>query len=181
MTQTRPKTIIVGTILGAHGVRGDVRVKSFTDDPEALFAYGALLSAGGETLLTPKSFRLAKSHFIVTPAESKQKEEWDALKGTKLHIARSDLPETESGEFYISDLIGLEAQNPDGKPLGKVKAVMDHGAGDLLEILMPDQKRSVFIPFTEVDVPEVDLAKGVVKIASFDIWSDEEADKDERD
>ncbi|MEO0983527.1 MAG: ribosome maturation factor RimM [Pseudomonadota bacterium] len=168
--------VVVGVILGAHGVRGDVRVKSFTEEPEACFAYGALLSAEAAALVEAKSWRPAKDHFIVTPAHPKQKEEWDALKGALLHIPRAALPPTEDDELYVEDLIGLAAVAPDGAGLGTVKAVQDFGAGDLLEIAPAGGGASVLVPFTEAEAPDVDLAAGRIVIADFETWANQSKD-----
>lgn len=168
------RLIVVGVITGAHGVRGDVRVKSFTDDPEALFDYGPLLSDTGEPLLEARSARPGKDHFIVSPRQAKQKEDWDALKGTRLHVPRSALPPPDGDEFYIEDLIGLAAIDTSGKTIGKVKAVQDYGAGDLLEILpaRPGEP-SFFVPFTLSDVPEINFTDGLITIADPDGWADQ--------
>ena len=101
------KLIVVGAIKGAHGVRGEVRVKSFTAVPDDVFGYGPLLDEAGQIVLTPQSARPGKDHFIVRPKEQKQKEAWDALKGMLLHVPRANLPDTSDDEFYIEDLIGL--------------------------------------------------------------------------
>ncbi|MBR9835278.1 MAG: 16S rRNA processing protein RimM [Alphaproteobacteria bacterium] len=173
MSKTSKDLVVIGAIMGAHGVRGDVRVKSFTGAPDALFDYAPFLDEAGQVLLDPKSARPAKDHFIVTPVHPKQKEAWDALKGTRLHIPRARLPEPEEDEFYITELIGLTAQGEDGAIIGKVKAVLDHGAGDLLEIAPKHGGKSVLVPFTLADVPDVSLSAGTVTLATYDIWADD--------
>ena len=172
------KLVTLGVILGAHGVRGDVRVKSFTAEPEDLFAYGPLLGKAGESLLTPVSARPAKSHFIVAPEERRQKEEWDALKGTELCVERSLLPETDDDEVYVDDLVGLAVNDLEAKPLGRIKAVLNHGAGDLLEIAPSGGGKPVLVPFTLADVPDLDLAAGTVTVATFEIWADQSGKPD---
>lgn len=170
--------IVVGAILGAHGVRGDVRVKSFTSDPDAVFSYGTLLSEHGKALIDPHRVRPTKDHFIVTPNHPRQKEEWDALKGTRLFVPRQALPDPGDDEFYIQDLVGLEVFSGGEAKLGRVKAVLNHGAGDLLEIQSPGQPKPVLVPFTLEDVPTVDVARGRLIVASFDIWADESRPED---
>lgn len=177
MTKTQNELIAVAVLLGAHGVRGDCRIKSFTADPASVLELGPLRGEGGNVLLTPKGARTTKDQYIVTPEEQRQKEEWDALKGTLLHIRRDDLPDPEEDAFYVEDLVGLAAISPAGERLGHVKAVHNFGAGDLLEIL-PDVAegavaKSVFVPFSLVDVPEVDLAARQVQVATLAIWADE--------
>jgi 16S rRNA processing protein RimM len=107
MNSRSNKRIVVGALKGAHGVQGEVRVKSFTTEPGDLFTYGPLTDADGNVLVTPVSARSGKDHFIVAAREKKQKEEWDALKGALLHVERAILPEAEDDEFYIEDLVGL--------------------------------------------------------------------------
>lgn len=178
MSKTDQKDlIVVGALTGAHGVRGDVRVKSFTADPEALFGYGPLLDEAGTVMLEAKSVRPAKDHFIVTPHSPRQREEWDAMKGTRLYVPRSVLPAPEEDEIYVEDLVGLTVVDSDGTPLGKVKAVQNFGAGDLLEIAPAGGGSAVYIPFTEEDVPELDLDAGQVVIASWALWTGGDGDE----
>ena len=165
------KMIVVGVLKGAHGVRGEVRVKSFTADPEAVFDYGPLVDAAGKLVLTPKSARPGKDHFIVRPKEQKQKEDWDALRGTLLHVPRASLPEADEDEFYIEDLVGLDVFAGGNERAGRVRAVQDFGAGDLLEIDLAGGG-SVLVPFTLADVPVVDLAARRLVVASLDDWMD---------
>ncbi|MEM1086126.1 MAG: ribosome maturation factor RimM [Pseudomonadota bacterium] len=173
------KLVILGVILGAHGVRGDVRVKSFTAEPEDIFAYGALLGKDGKPLLSPVSVRPAKTHFIVSPKERRQKEDWDAMKGAELCVDRGVLPETDEDEIYIEDLIGLVVVDEAGAPLGKIKAVLNHGAGDLLEVALEAGGKPVLVPFTIDDVPDVDLETGHVTVATFDLWADQSGKPDD--
>lgn len=161
-------------------MRGDVRVKSFTADPEDLFAYGPLLSKDGQVLITPTAARPAKNHFIIVPEERRQKEEWDQMKGTPLCIPRDVLPQPDEDEVYVDDLIGLSAIAPDGTPLGKVKAVLNHGASDLLEIVPASGGKPVLIPFTLADVPDLNMDQGTVTIATFDVWADQSGKPDEQ-
>ena len=173
MSIAKPDLIVVGAIMGAHGVRGDVRVKSFTAEPDAIFEYTPFLDERGKILIDPKGARPAKDHFIIIPIGPKQKEEWDALKGTKLYVPREALPETEEDEFYIEDLVGLSVFSGGEEVIGTVKAVFNHGAGDLLEIQPHERGKPVLIPFTLEDVPVVDLALKRVVVTSFEVWADE--------
>ena len=163
--------VVVAAIAGAHGVRGNVRVRSFTAEPEDCFSYGPLLDKAGQVLLEAKHFHPAKGHFVVTPKVPKQKEDWDSLKGTLLHVQASAFPEVEADEFYIRELVGLDVFGGGGEPIGKIKAVHDFGAGDILEIDLADQPKSVMVPFTQEDVPEVDIAAGRVVVATLDLWT----------
>lgn len=166
--------IVVGIIKGAHGVRGDVRIKSLTEKPETLFSFGPLLFETSKTGLIPKSFRAAKDHFIVRPNTARQKEEWDALKGTKLYVPRDKLPPTETDAFYIEDMIGLEVFDAESDThIGRVKAVLNHGAGDILDIqLFKPGAKSILVPFTPVDVPDIDLESGQLTLADHTLWGE---------
>ncbi len=165
------RLIVVGVIKGAHGVRGDVRVKSFTADPDDVFTYGVLTDEAGKPVLTPQSARSGKDHFIVRPKEQKQKEEWDAMRGTLLHVPRAQLPETDDDEFYIEDLVGLQVFAGGGEPAGTVKAVQNFGADDLLEVRLADRGDTVLVPFTLADVPTVDLATSRLIIPDLAEWA----------
>lgn len=178
MNTKKTDLVVVAAILGAHGVRGDVRVKSFTADPEAVFDYAPLLSEDGTLLIDPVRARPAKDHFIVSPETARQKEEWDALKGTKLYVPRERLPEVEEDEFYIDDLVGLDVFGGGNEKLGRVKAVLNHGAGDLIEVQCEAQRKPVLVPFTLIDVPVVDLKRARIVVSDFDTWADESKPED---
>jgi 16S rRNA processing protein RimM len=170
--KTDDRLIAVGVLKGAHGVRGEVRVKSFTADPEALFGYGPLTDEHGAVVLTPKSARPGKDHFIVRPKEMKQKEEWDALRGRLLHVPRARLPVAEEDEFYIEDLAGLDVYSGGEGPAGRVRSVQNFGSGDLLEVEVLGLSSTVFVPFTRADVPVVDMAARRVMIPELQMWSE---------
>ncbi|RIJ23943.1 16S rRNA processing protein RimM [Henriciella barbarensis] len=168
------RLVVVGALSGAHGVRGDVRVRSFTGEPEAIFDFDQLLDEKGKPLLSVKSYKSASDHFIVTPKTSRQKEEWDAMKGLKLHVSRADLPTADEDEFYIEDLVGLKTCSPDGTVFGRVKSVQNFGAGDLLEVA-PDTagEPAYFVPFTLKDIPDIDFTARTVTIADAQMWADQ--------
>jgi 16S rRNA processing protein RimM len=178
----KDRLIAVGVLRGAHGVRGEVRVKSFTADPEALFGYGPLMDETGAVLVTPKSARPGKDHFIVRPKEAKQKEEWDALRGRLLHVPRARLPAADEDEFYVEDLAGLDVYSGGDSPAGRVRSVQNFGSGDLLEVDVAGLASTVFVPFTQADVPVVDVTARRVVIPELAVWSDpgtgKPADKD---
>lgn len=155
---TKPANlIVVGQIAGAFGVRGEVRVRSFTDDPEACFAYGPLMDETGKVVLTPVKHRSLNDLFSVTAKENLQREAWEALRGTLLHAAREALPEAEEGEIYVADLIGARIVHVDGRELGVIRSVQNFGAGELLEI-RPPVGMTYFLPFTEENFPTIDVA-----------------------
>lgn len=173
------KLIAVGVLRGAHGVRGEVRVKSFTADPEALFTYGPLLDESGALALTPKSARPGKDHFIVRPKESLEKEAWDALRGRLLYVPRARLPEADEDEFYVEDLAGMDVYAGGDSPAGRVRSVQNFGSGDLLEIDIAGQPSSVFVPFTLADVPVVDTAARRLVIPDLAIWAEPGGEPDD--
>jgi 16S rRNA processing protein RimM len=153
--------ILVGRVAGAFGVKGDVRVTTYTAEPLALLGYRDLKREDGSPALTLTGGRAAKGGIIVRAKEVESREEAEALRGLKLYIPRDVLPEPEEDEFYVTDLIGLSVETTQGEPLGRIKAVQDFGAGDLLEV-QPAEGASWWLPFTREAVPEVRLAEGKV-------------------
>lgn len=149
-------TICVGQFAGAHGVRGLVKLRSFTEDPESIFAYKPLSDENGARVfkLTRKS--AAKEFFIIAVEGIGSKEEADQLRGDKIYISRDLLPKLKKGEYFEGDLVGLHAFDKDGKNYGKVMGVFDYGAGVFLEI-GTSKKDSFMLPFRDAFVPEVDL------------------------
>ena len=152
--------ITVAAIAGAFGVRGEVRLKSFTADPQAVAEYGPLTDDRGRTYEVTLD-RPVKGGFAARLSGVTSKEAADALRGTRLTVARDRLPSLPDDEFYHADLIGLTVLDTGGATLGRVKAVLDHGAGDLLEVQRPDGETAL-LPFTRAAVPTVDLASGRV-------------------
>jgi 16S rRNA processing protein RimM len=153
-------------IRGAHGVKGEARVQSFTAEPEACFSYGPFLDETGAVFLTPLKWRAVKDGFVVTFREDLTREQVEALRGKTLHIARDALPAPDEDEFYITDLLGLAAVSPEGEALGKIAAVQNYGAGDLLEIDGADGR--FFVAFTREAVPDISLRDGRVTIIAPD-------------
>lgn len=167
--------VMVGAVAGAHGVRGDAKLKPF-GDPAALCRYGPFLDEDGAVILTPKGSKPGPAGFVVAWFEEAfTREEMQAMKGTRLFIARSSLPQTEDDEFYHADLVGLRVETVDGAPLGQVRSVQDFGAGDLVEVSGPDG--DWFLPFTKAAVPHVDIAAG--KLVADPPASVDEEDEDD--
>ncbi len=158
--------LCVGMIVGAHGVRGLVRVKPFTDVPEDVAAYGPLTDQAGARsfVLTPKN--RSKGVLLCAIDGVDDRTAVEALKGVRLYADRSALEAValEEDEFLAADLIGLAAEWPDGTALGTVRSVQDFGAGDVLEITLAAAPRSVVVPFTLACVPTIDLAAGRVVV-----------------
>ena len=154
------KLILVGQVAGGFGVRGEVRVTAFTADPLALKAYGPLLRADGSVGLTLTTARAAKGAVIGRAKEIETKEQADALRGLKLFVPRERFPAPDDDEVYVTDLIGLEARDPDGRVLGRVKAVQNFGASDMLEITPAEGGQTWYLPFTLEATPELHIADG---------------------
>ena len=155
--------VCVGMITGSHGVRGLVKVKPFTEDPASVAAYGRLTDAAGTRTYDLTLLSLHKGQWLARIAGADDRAAADALRGHRLHVARSDLPVPEPDEFYCGDLIGLPADHVDGARLGTVRGVFDFGAGDVLEIERPDDAPLV-VPFTRAAVPVVDLDGGRIVV-----------------
>lgn len=152
--------ISVGAIAGSYGVRGELRVKSYTAVPEDIESYSPLSSEDGKRSYTLALVRPIKNGFVARITDVTTKEEADALRGTILYARRDQLPSLPDDEFYHADLIGLAVYDTGGTLLGKVKTVQNHGADDLLELQLAGSSATVFLPFTKAAVPTVDLASG---------------------
>ena len=146
------------------GVRGEVRVTAFTADPLALKDYGPLLRADGSVALTLTAVRAAKGAVIGRAREIETKEQADALRGLKLFVPRGRFPQPDEDEVYIADLIGLEARDADGRVLGRIKAVQNFGASDMLEIDPAEGGQTWYLPFTREAAPELHIADGWVLV-----------------
>ncbi|MBL4807046.1 MAG: 16S rRNA processing protein RimM [Rhodobacteraceae bacterium] len=147
--------VCVGAISGAFGVRGEVRIKSFCADPAAIGDYSPLTTQNGKKTYDIEITRTVKGGFAAKLTGLTNKEDADALRGTRLYVGRDKLPSLPDDEFYHSDLIGLDVVDTGGEPCGKVSAVHDHGAGDILEILHKGEP--ILLLFTKESVPTVDL------------------------
>ena len=153
------KRVCVGAVGAAHGVRGAVRIKSFTADPEDIARYGPLEDETGERHFTLRITGAAKGVLIAQLSGVADRNRAEALRDLRLYLPRAALPPPQDDEYYHADLIGLDAVLSDGTPLGQVRAVHDFGAGDTLEIARPEGP-PVVVPFTKAIVPEIDLAAG---------------------
>ncbi len=143
--------VTLAAVTGAHGVQGEVRLKLFTDDPAGLRAHPAFEAAGRSLSLT--AIRPGPNGAVARFAEIRDRTAAEGLRGVPLRVARSDLPPLEDGEYYHADLIGLDCHSPDGDVLGRIVAVENFGAGDVIEIERPDGKRAM-APMTPAAVPE---------------------------
>lgn len=152
--------VCVGAIAGAFGVRGEVRLKSFTAEPTALAVYAPLSTEDGSRSFDITLGRRVKGGFAARLSGVLTKEDADALRGVQLFAPRNRLPALPDDEFYHADLIGLDVYDTGGEKLGRIKAVHNNGADDLLEIHGPGLKNTVLLPFTRTAVPTVDLGSG---------------------
>jgi 16S rRNA processing protein RimM len=155
--------ICIARIGAAHGVRGAVKLWTFTDDPLAVQTYGPLATKDGTRQFEVATAREAKGHLVATLKGIATREDAERLNGIELYVARDKLPTTDEDEYYHADLIGLAAVTAAGEPLGRVIAIHNFGAGDIIEIA-PPHGSTMLLPFTNAVVPSVDLAGGRVVI-----------------
>jgi 16S rRNA processing protein RimM len=152
--------VCVAQIGAAHGIRGEVRLRSFTEDPAAVASYGLLENEDGTQRFEIKALRPAKDHFVARLVGIGDRNAAERLTGLKLYVPRDRLPPVEDEEtFYHADLIGLEAVTPEGTRLGTVTAIFNFGAGDIIEI-KPEGGATLMVPFTQTAVPQIDIASG---------------------
>jgi 16S rRNA processing protein RimM len=154
------RLILVGRVAGAFGVKGELRITTYTDDPVALAHYRDLMREDGSGGLTVLSARPVKGGVVARAREVETREQAEALRGLRLYIDRASLPVPDEDEFYLADLIGLEARDEAGAVIGTVKSVQDFGAGDLLEIAPADGAATWWVAFTKETAPEVRIAEG---------------------
>jgi 16S rRNA processing protein RimM len=154
----QPARILLGRIAGAHGIRGDVLVHTYTEAPENIGAYGALSDASGTRQFKLGIVRVTPKGVIARVAGIDDRNAAETLKGIELYVDRARLPAAADGEFYYADLVGLTVVDTKGKTLGSIAAVQNFGAGDLLEIRLSGSSKTELVPFREAFVPEVHLA-----------------------
>jgi|SRR6267378_3347585 16S rRNA processing protein RimM len=158
-----PAQVCVARIGAPHGVRGAVKLWTFTEDPLAVKHYGPLMTKDGARQFEVTHAREAKGHLVATLKGIATRDEAEKLNGLELYVAREKLPATDDDEYYHADLIGLAAVTSANEPLGRVIAIHNFGAGDIIEIA-PPQGTTMLLPFTNAVVPTVDLANGRVVI-----------------
>ena len=163
--EVKPNRLLMGRIGAAHGIKGDVRIQSFTDDPLALADYGPLSTNRAGLVVEIESARATTNVLVARLKGIKTRTQAEDLNGVELYVDRHLLPEIDNDEdFYQADLIGLEARHIDGAPMGKVLAVPNFGAGDLIEIGDDQTGETRFFPFTRAAVPEVHIKAGYLVI-----------------
>ena len=161
-----PKRLVpLGVFGAAQGVRGEVRVKSYTADPKAIGAYGALTDKAGARVFAFESLRALKDQMLVARVKGvSTREAAEALNGVELFARREQLPPPGEDEFYYDDLVGLAAVTREGSRLGRVVALSNFGAGDILEIAPEGGGETLMLPFTKAVAPEIDFAAGRIVI-----------------
>jgi 16S rRNA processing protein RimM len=156
----RDKRVCVARIGAAHGVRGDVKLWSFTEDPAAIAGFGALQMSDGRSIEI-ESLRPAKDFFVARLKGVADRDAAERLRNVELYVERARLPTPKAAdEFYHADLIGLAAVDRAGASIGTVVAVHNFGAGDLLELRLSERRATVMLPFNEAAVPQIDVAGG---------------------
>jgi 16S rRNA processing protein RimM len=155
--------VLVGAIIGAHGIRGEVKLRSFTEDPSAIAVYSPLETAKGARIEIVR-VRPQKDGFLAILKGVTDRNAAEALRGTELFVPRERLPEPEEDEVYVHDLIGLPVDLADGTRLGLVVDVADYGAGDLIDVKIEGRKDTVLIPFADQYVLEADGTRLVVDL-----------------
>lgn len=157
MTARQPM-VLLGQISTAHGLRGEVLIKTYTGEPKAIGAYGALVDETGSRRFDVKVVRVTEKGVIARIGGIDDRTAAERIKGIKLYVARAQLPDAGEGEYYHADLIGLDAVTEGGEKIGHVLAVQNFGASDLLEIRLEGSIKTELIPFTDACVPTVDIA-----------------------
>ena len=175
------RLILVGRVAGPFGVRGELRLTTYTQEPAALLRYRNLRREDGSPALTLTGGRASKADELVArAAEAPDRNAAEALKGLRLYVSRDALPPPQDeDEFYLADLIGLRAETSAGEPLGRVRAVLNHGAGDILEVDPDDGRPTALHAFTREVVPTVSLAEGRIVIAPVADTSEQEPGDDD--
>jgi len=165
-------SVLVGVIVGVHGIKGEVKLKSFTSDPLNVGRYGPLQSSSGKQLEISK-LKAAKDDFIASFKNVNDRNEAETLRGVELFVAREKLPKLKTHEAYAHDLMGLDVVLENGSKLGKLVAMPNYGAGDLLEVAIDGKAETVLIPFTSAFVPQEDFSTGRIVVNLPDGYLDE--------
>ena len=165
--------ICVARIGAAHGVRGEVKLWSFTEDPAAVANYGPLETQDGKQRLEIEALRPAKDHFVARIGGVNDRDAAERLRNLELYVPRTRLPAIEEDDtFYHADLIGLDAVTPEGTQIGTVRALHNFGAGDIIEITPVGSGESLMLPFNDATVPKIDIeSKQIVLLPPAEIES----------
>lgn len=156
--------VCVARIGAAHGVRGEVRLWPFTQDPLAVTRYGPLTTKDGARSFEVMRAREAKDHLVATLKGITTRDEASRVNGVELYVTRDKLPAPDDGEYYHADLIGLRAETAQGDAVGEVIALHNFGAGDIIEIA-PSSGPTLMLPFSDAVVPTIDFDGGKIIVA----------------
>jgi 16S rRNA processing protein RimM len=160
----KDRRVLLGRIGAAHGVRGDVLVESYTAEPQDIAAYGPLETEDGTRRFELKVVRPTAKGVVARIAGIADRNAAEALRGIALYVERGRLPASADGEFYHADLVGLRAEDGEGRTIGTIVAVVNYGAGDLLEVRLEGQRKTELVPFANAFVPTVDIDGGRVVV-----------------
>jgi len=169
--------VCVGVVVGAHGIKGGVRVKCFTDQPQDIGAYGPVRDESGQRRFKVRVQGVSKGLALIALDGVTDRNQAEALKGVKLYVDRSLLPPLDEDEFLVADLVGCKAVSPQGEPLGTVSNVYDFGAGEVIEVV--GKNGAIMVPFTRAAVPQVDIEAKAVVIVPPVFAPDDAEDKDD--
>jgi 16S rRNA processing protein RimM len=165
--------VLVGVIIGAHGIKGEVKLKSFTSEPMSIGLYGPLQSSSGQKFEITK-LKAAKDDYIASLKGVADRNEAETLKGVELFVARQKLPKLNVHETYAHDLMGLDVVLENGSKLGRLVGMPNYGAGDLLEVAVDGNSETVLIPFTNAFVPQEDFSNGRIMVVLPEGYLDED-------
>ena len=171
--------ICLGAIAGAHGVKGEVKIKTFTEVPLDIASYGALVSEDGNNTFSILSVRPDKIGVVAKIDGLDDRDDAQKLKGTRLYVYRDALPEVEDDTWYHADLIGLDVKAEDDSKIGVVVGVYNFGAGDMVEITPVEGEENIFIPFTLDAVPTVNIKQGFIVARPVELMADDDEPEDE--
>ncbi len=162
---TPHRLVLLGVFGAAQGVRGEVRVKSYTDDPKAIGAYGALTDRAGARVFVFETLRPLKDDMLVARVKGiATRDAAQALTGVEIFARRDQLPPPDADEFYYDDLVGLAAVTREGAALGRVVALSNFGAGDILEVAPENGGETLLLPFSKTVAVEIDFTGGRIVI-----------------
>ncbi len=162
------ENVCIGVITSVNGVKGYVKIRSFTEKPTDIVNFNSVFDENAEKKFDISIIYSKKDYVIASISGVKSRNEAELLRNTKLFIKRAELPAASNDEFYHADLLGLEAKYQDGTPAGVVKNVVNFGAGDILEIYDFGTERALYFPFTKQFVPEINLAEQFVVLQPMD-------------
>lgn len=178
--QTKPARVLLGRIGSAHGIKGSVRIATYTGDPLAIAGYGPLETNRPGLTVTIADAKMMKATVIARLKGVTDRNTAETLNGVELYIDRDKLPEPEDeDDFYVADLIGLDARLEDGTVIGKVLAIPNYGAGDLIEI--GEGGSSELLPFTKAVVPVISVKDGYLVIVPPDFVEADDAEDNEQE